>query len=125
MVEPSLVLVAGLDAVLRDVAVAGLLCDLPEAVAVGYDLDDRGTRLRATVHRRSGVLESEDTLLDGDCLGCLVAEDVALRVAGAAGSEARIVTARALNHKEINAGIVDLCVFSILWNNVTFCKINL
>lgn len=82
MVEPSLVLVAGLDAVLRDVAVAGLLCDLPEAVAVGYDLDDRGTRLRATVHRRSGVLESEDTLLDGDCLGCLVAEDVALRVAG-------------------------------------------
>lgn len=85
------VLICGLDAVLRDVAVAGLLCDLPHAVAIGYDVLEDGSALRTTVHRRSGVVDVEHTLLDGDCLGCLVSEDALLRVAALTGTGPRPV----------------------------------
>ncbi len=92
MLPPSrvvpVVTVASVDVVLRASAVAGLLCDVPGAYVVQHDVGpvgpgarpdedaDGGTRLRRTVHARSGVVEQTDVDLGHGCLSCALREDV-------------------------------------------------
>jgi len=79
VVHPHLpvTVVATLDPVLRDLATAGVVCDVPGTVVLRYDLgpsSDDG--LRRVVSDLSGVLEDVTIELEHVCLGCAQREDV-------------------------------------------------
>lgn len=72
--------VCSVDPVLRGSAVAGMLCDLPGAIAVQHDLDPPGpdgtSMLWRTVADPGGVSERRGVSLGHGCLTCAVREDV-------------------------------------------------
>lgn len=69
--------IASLDPVLRDLATASIVCDVPGTVVLRYDLGPR-TRdgLRRVVSDLSGVLEDVIQELEHACLGCAQREDI-------------------------------------------------
>lgn len=81
MRETVVVTVCSLDAVLRDIVVGGLLCDLPDTVAVGYDVDAGGVLL-SWVIEQTGVPERDVQRLGRDCTSCSIGVDLAVRVTG-------------------------------------------
>jgi hypothetical protein len=76
-------LLAGLDHVLRDAAVGGLLADTPALVAVRHELgrDEDGTRLRRLVVDTFGVVEDGWEPMEAHCATCAVREDAVLTLA--------------------------------------------
>ena len=79
--------VASVDAVLRESATAGALCDVPGVVALRYDLGPgRADGLRRTVLDADGVVEDVLVPLEHACLGCALREDVLPTVAAIAAS---------------------------------------
>ena len=81
------IVIASLDPVLRDLTTASVLCDVPGAVVLRYDLGP-GTRdgLRRVVSDLSGVLEDVTIDLDHACLGCAQREDILPTVEAIAAS---------------------------------------
>ncbi len=67
--------VTSIDPVLRDSAVAALLCDLPDAVAVRHDITPDGFLHRA-VHDWSGVRDRQVSVLEHGCLSCALRADL-------------------------------------------------
>lgn len=73
-------LVVGIDPVLRDAAVTALLCDVPDAVAVRWDLMPDG-RLHRVVLAFGDLVEEAEVSPDTDCASCAVREDLLATVA--------------------------------------------
>lgn len=67
------VLLASVDAVVRDVASLSIACDLPAGVEVRHDLFD-GNQLRCTVSDQGGLVHELREELDHGCLSCAVRE---------------------------------------------------
>ncbi|MGQ0845307.1 MAG: GTP-binding protein [Sporichthyaceae bacterium] len=67
--------VSAVDPVLRDTATAALVCDLPYAVVLRYDLDVEAQLLRRVVATSSELLSTGEIPL-GHCLTCSVREDL-------------------------------------------------
>ncbi len=79
-----LTLLTTIDPVLREVATLGLLLDVPKLVVIQHDLLPAGDGFRRLISDRTGVLETEEVLLDHICFGCAMREDLipaAIRVA--------------------------------------------
>ncbi|EYR64597.1 cobalamin biosynthesis protein CobW [Actinotalea ferrariae CF5-4] len=73
-----LTVLAGIEPVLRDLAVMHVLADVPDAVVVRHDITDGPTgdgELRRVVQDARGVLEDERLELEHACLSCAVRED--------------------------------------------------
>lgn len=70
------VLVASIDPVLRESAVAGMLADLPGAVALRHDLHPDEGLLHRTVYDMTTVLDEAWLPLDHACLSCAMREDI-------------------------------------------------
>jgi G3E family GTPase len=68
-------MLAGVDHVLRDAAVGGLLLDAPTLVAVRHEVDGRTARLRRVVVDAFGVVEDGWHPFEGHCATCDVRED--------------------------------------------------
>ena len=69
--------IASLDPVLRDLATASTVCDVPGTVVLRYDLGPSSEDgLRRVVSDLSGVLEDVTIALEHVCLGCAQREDV-------------------------------------------------
>lgn len=68
-------MVVAIDPVLRDAAITGLLCDLPGAVAVRWDLLPGGG-FRRVVLAFGVVLEDRVVTADIDCSSCAVQDDL-------------------------------------------------
>jgi G3E family GTPase len=88
--------IASLDPVLRDLATASAVCDVPGTVVLRYDLgpsSDDG--LRRVLSDLSGVLEDVTVPLDHVCLGCAQREDVlpTIEAVAASGRWAHLVLA--------------------------------
>ncbi|MBT0769022.1 GTP-binding protein [Kineosporia sp. J2-2] len=75
MPDVPVLTVTSIDPVLRDSAVAALLLDLPDAVAVRHDITPDG-RLHRVVHDWSGVLDRHTQSLDHGCLSCALRADL-------------------------------------------------
>ncbi|MEJ5868538.1 GTP-binding protein [Pseudokineococcus sp. 5B2Z-1] len=89
-------MVSSCDAVLRDAALAGVLCDEPGVVVVRHALGPRrDDGLRRTVLDAGGVVEDARLRLDRSCLGCALREDAlpAVVAAAASGRWRRVVLA--------------------------------
>ncbi|NHC47242.1 GTP-binding protein [Motilibacter aurantiacus] len=86
MSSPAVVVLSSIDPVLRGVAAADLLCDLPGALVVQHDLLPDG--LRRVVYGSDGVREDVWVPLEHACLSCALREDVlpAVRRALATGN---------------------------------------
>ncbi|WP_432574529.1 CobW family GTP-binding protein [Kineococcus sp. SYSU DK005] len=82
--------VASVDPVLRDVVTASVLCDVPGAVVLRYDVDLGGPAgapgLRRVVADLSGVVEDVLVPLQDGCPDCAQREDVLVTVAAVAAS---------------------------------------
>lgn len=76
MTEVPVVVLTAIDAVLRDSAAAGLLCDLPDVLVVTQDWHDDATRLRRVVSAVGGVVSDDLVDLDHPCLSCAAREDL-------------------------------------------------
>ena len=72
---PTVLTVASLDPVLRDVAVGALLCDLPGSVGVGYDLGGDGL-LHRWVAGPVGDQTRQEVPVVESCAPCAVGTDV-------------------------------------------------
>lgn len=72
--------VCSIDPVLRGAAAAGLVCDVPGALVVQYDLHALGSdgagRLERVVFNGAAVIESTDVDLGHGCMSCAVREDI-------------------------------------------------
>lgn len=82
-----LTVVASLNPVLRDLATASIVCDVPGTVVLRYDLGP-STRdgLRRVVSDLSGVLEDVTLDLEHACLGCAQREDILPTIEAVAAS---------------------------------------
>lgn len=69
-------LVAGLDPVLRDSLAAGLVVDVPGLVVVRHDVAPGDDTLHRHVLDARGPLESQTLPLDDDCLACALHDDL-------------------------------------------------
>lgn len=69
-------LALSLDAVLRDTLTTGALLDVPGAVVVRYDVDDRAGVLDRVVLDVRGSLDSARVPLDDGCLTCTLRSDL-------------------------------------------------
>ncbi len=79
-----LTLLTTIDPVLRELATAGLLLDVPNIIIIQQDKGQKPGMWRRRISDYSGVLEDETLRADGGCLGCLMREDLlstAVRVA--------------------------------------------
>ncbi|WP_299038702.1 GTP-binding protein [uncultured Pseudokineococcus sp.] len=88
--------VTSCDVVLRESAIADLLCDQPDVVVVRHTLGPRrDDGLRRTVLDAAGVVEDVRVDLEHSCLGCALREDVlpAVVAAAASGRWSRVVVA--------------------------------
>ena len=80
------IVVASMDAVLRQAFCAGLLLDLEDAVVVQHDLRfGTAGAVRRLVTDRSGVVYDDEQPLDHACVACAVREDLVPTVAQLAG----------------------------------------
>jgi G3E family GTPase len=73
-----------IDPVLRELATAGLLVDVPQVVIIQHDKNPQDSHFRRRISDYTGVLEDETVSLDGGCAGCLMRDDLlgaAVRVA--------------------------------------------
>ncbi|MGL5857928.1 MAG: GTP-binding protein [Angustibacter sp.] len=76
------VTVASVDPVARGSAVGGALCDVPDALAVQYDVerpadhDDQAAVLNRLVMDGRGIVERAQVELEHGCLSCAIREDV-------------------------------------------------
>lgn len=76
MIGVPVITVCSVDAILRETAAGGILCDVPDAVVVRHDLlADRG-QLRRVVYDRSGLVEDVLVPLQHPCLTCALREDI-------------------------------------------------
>ncbi|WP_432482667.1 GTP-binding protein [Kineococcus esterisolvens] len=79
--------VTSLDPVLRDVATAAVVCDVPGAAVLRYDLGPTAADgLRRVVSDLSGVVEDVVVPLEHTCLDCAQREDVLPTVSAVAAS---------------------------------------
>ena len=79
--------VTSTDPVSRDLATAAVVCDVPGAVVLRYDLGPHGSDgLRRVVSDLSGVVEDVVVPLEHACLGCAQRDDVLPTVAAVAAS---------------------------------------
>ena len=85
IVNVPVIVVATLDAVLRESFCAGLVLDLDAAVVVRHDLRvDRvggGGAVRRLVTDRNGIVYDDEQLMEHACLACAVREDLVPTVA--------------------------------------------
>ncbi|GAA3638131.1 GTP-binding protein [Kineosporia mesophila] len=88
MPDVPVLTVASIDPVLRDSAIAAMLLDLPEAVAVRHDITPDG-HLHRVVHDWSGIRDKHTQPLDHGCLSCALREDLLPVLRGLLGSPQR------------------------------------
>ncbi|GAB7191342.1 GTP-binding protein [Kineococcus sp. NUM-3379] len=101
-----LTVVTSMDAVLRDSATTGVLCDVPGTVVLRYDLGPgRADGLRRTVSDTGGLVERVAVPLEHTCLGCALREDVVPTVAAvaASGRWERVVLALPVSAEPVTA----------------------
>lgn len=86
MSSVSIVVVATVDHVLRDVFAASAICDLPDVVVLRHDVAPGQGGLRRLVYDGAGIVETARLRLDHTCLACALRDDILLsldRVAAA------------------------------------------
>lgn len=88
MCETVIVTVCSTEVAARDSVVAGLLCDLPDVAAVGYDVDSSGSLSGWVVDPGTAPLRHTQPLAQ-ECASCAVGIDL-LRVVGSWRAEGRV-----------------------------------
>lgn len=74
-VPVPVVVVSTVDPILREVAVASALTELPRTAVLRIDLHPDEGELRRVISDSDGVVEDETVLMEHACMGCAVRED--------------------------------------------------